>query len=360
MRRSINATSFVLFVLGYYNSAAVAQFDFSIDIPDPPKIDVPKPPQGVYNGDWDPTNRNNHLPFHIETPFRPPVLIREPMASGLAVMSYKVDGDGWIWESTRSDRDFVKTQARAKLRHYPDGNAYWEYGGKKYPADNEYDDKARMADIRNQKIANQRRRDEEQARNRARAILQDISISLLRTDPNAIAQQLANRDDASLDALIRMNSVRIRDAGALGVQDPRGFQLLENVAMNEHERRVEFRRAAEEQRLAQLAEMQQQMAAPADPVAGAMDEEQYAANFGMIYVAERLPTGFWGLRITRYPPQDSPAGAIGLEPGDLIFAIEGRPIRGEQDVLGLAGPARLRLINIRTAQPQDQDIELQQ
>lgn len=94
--------------------------------------------------DFDPFNKNSGIRqlgrdidkkrLKIMTP-RP----RSDSTSGLTVMSYKVDKDGYIYESSRSDRPYVKTRKRADLRHSSSGRAYWYFAGKKYEAHKKYD-----------------------------------------------------------------------------------------------------------------------------------------------------------------------------------------------------------------------------
>lgn len=58
--------------------------------------------------------------------------------SGLSVMSYKVDEDGNVYSSGRSDQPFHRNGERAELRHYPNGQAYWFFQGESYRANPKY------------------------------------------------------------------------------------------------------------------------------------------------------------------------------------------------------------------------------
>jgi hypothetical protein len=55
--------------------------------------------------------------------------------SGTMSMEYSVDRDGWVLEQTRYDFPFRRTNQRLSPRYYPNGEAYFEYQGRRYTAD---------------------------------------------------------------------------------------------------------------------------------------------------------------------------------------------------------------------------------
>lgn len=83
----------------------------------------------------------------------------------------------------------------------------------------------------------------------------------------------------------------------------------------------------------------------------------YAANFGINY--QVVPMGDrLGARLTRPPAPGSPAAAIQLEPGDLIYEIDGLPIRHFVDVLNHNSRTSVSFVNIRTSRPETRTTDL--
>ncbi len=83
----------------------------------------------------------------------------------------------------------------------------------------------------------------------------------------------------------------------------------------------------------------------------------YAANLGISFqvvpIGDRL-----GARLTRPPAPGSPAAAIRLEPGDLIYEIDGLPIRHFVDVLNHNSRTVVSFVNVRTSRPEARTADL--
>ena len=72
-----------------------------------------------------------------------------------------------------------------------------------------------------------------------------------------------------------------------------------------------------------------------------------SGNLGITYQVVQLGDRL-GAKVIRPPVAGSPAAAIGLEPGDLIYEIDGLPIRHFVDVLNHNGKTSLSFVNVRT------------
>jgi hypothetical protein len=80
-------------------------------------------------------------------------------------------------------------------------------------------------------------------------------------------------------------------------------------------------------------------------------KDYFAANLGIFY--QLVPYGkAYGARITRSPVTDSPAAQLGLEPGDLITALDGQTIYGPAEVLNHVAYTTIDFVNVRTGQLQ--------
>ncbi len=89
-----------------------------------------------------------------------------------------------------------------------------------------------------------------------------------------------------------------------------------------------------------------QQAAPAYAVP-APQPGYYAPNLGINYTL--VPYGAsYGARLTANAAPGTPAGAIGLEAGDTITALDGQPINGPQDVLAHVAQTTVTFVNVRT------------
>jgi hypothetical protein len=87
-------------------------------------------------------------------------------------------------------------------------------------------------------------------------------------------------------------------------------------------------------------------AAPA-PVPPETPGELYAANLGISYEVVRYPGGTIGARLTRFPPPNSPAAQLGLEPGDVVFALDDVRFQRPNDILNHRYQTSVYFINVR-------------
>lgn len=85
--------------------------------------------------------------------------------------------------------------------------------------------------------------------------------------------------------------------------------------------------------------------------------EAFAKNLGVFY--ERLPNpdGTFAAKVLR-ATADSVAAAGGIEPGDIILALDGMPFRTEEDVLNHVDQTTVTLIDVRTGQRQEAVIQI--
>ena len=81
--------------------------------------------------------------------------------------------------------------------------------------------------------------------------------------------------------------------------------------------------------------------------------ENYAANVGIFYEQVRYQDGTFGARLTRDPSPGSPAAQLQLEPGDIVYDLDGQRFRHPSDVLGHRDQTTVRFINVRTNRSQD-------
>ena len=87
------------------------------------------------------------------------------------------------------------------------------------------------------------------------------------------------------------------------------------------------------------------------PVVAAAPADSFAPGLGISYQLYPYGNAF-GARLTQYPNVGSPLEQIQLEPGDMIYAINGRGIRGPQDLNAPPGQVAIDFVNIRTNEPQ--------
>jgi len=80
--------------------------------------------------------------------------------------------------------------------------------------------------------------------------------------------------------------------------------------------------------------------------------ETYAANLGIYYSEVRYEDGTFGARITRPPVQGTPAGQLGLEPGDIVYMMDNQRFRTHTDVLSHKADTTVNFVNVRTNAPQ--------
>jgi hypothetical protein len=92
--------------------------------------------------------------------------------------------------------------------------------------------------------------------------------------------------------------------------------------------------------------------APAD------DKEIFASNLGIYYEKVDYGDGTFGARLTRDAASDTPAGTLGLEKGDTIFALDDMRFRTPQDVLAHTQSTKVDFVNVRTNAPQTGSVTL--
>jgi hypothetical protein len=97
---------------------------------------------------------------------------------------------------------------------------------------------------------------------------------------------------------------------------------------------------------------------PGTPAGNGGPGETFAQNLGIAYEPVRFGDGTFGVKLTRYPVPGSPGAQLGLEPGDIITALDDMPFRTPDDVLNHTKDTTVRLINVRTNAPVDARVVL--
>jgi hypothetical protein len=87
---------------------------------------------------------------------------------------------------------------------------------------------------------------------------------------------------------------------------------------------------------------------PHTPLPPDVPPERYAANLGVHYQLMPYEGDTFGVRLSRTANRNKPAGAIGLERGDMIIRLDDQPIRDPQDVLNHIDRTKVELIDIQT------------
>ncbi|QEH31608.1 hypothetical protein OJF2_00730 [Aquisphaera giovannonii] len=86
--------------------------------------------------------------------------------------------------------------------------------------------------------------------------------------------------------------------------------------------------------------------------------ETFAAGLGIYYERVDYGDGTFGARLTRDAAPGTPAGTLGLEKGDTIFALDGLRFRTPEDVLNHRAQTTIDFVNIRTGAPQNGSLVL--
>jgi hypothetical protein len=86
------------------------------------------------------------------------------------------------------------------------------------------------------------------------------------------------------------------------------------------------------------------------PLEASAEPRFFAPNLGITYVRVPNSDGTFGARLVRPPALNSPAAALGLEPGDVVFELDGLRFRTHQDVLNHTGDSTTRFIDVRTSE----------
>jgi hypothetical protein len=97
---------------------------------------------------------------------------------------------------------------------------------------------------------------------------------------------------------------------------------------------------------------------PYTPLPDGVPHERFASNLGMHYQLIPLGRDTFRVRLSRTAPPGTPAGALGLERGDMIRVLAGEPIRQSEDILNHYGLTSVEFINVRTGGKQVADILL--
>lgn len=77
---------------------------------------------------------------------------------------------------------------------------------------------------------------------------------------------------------------------------------------------------------------------------------QFAQNLGISYVPVSYGDGTFGARLIAPPTPNTAAAGLGLEPGDVVFALDGQRFRSPADVLNHQQQTTIDFIDVRTGQ----------
>ena len=89
-----------------------------------------------------------------------------------------------------------------------------------------------------------------------------------------------------------------------------------------------------------------------------LTQELRSIALGVDYCAETNPDGSFRMVLTRFPTLDSAAGHAGLEQGDVIVAINAKPLRTVADCESLHGKTQVRIVDVRTRVEHDLELDL--
>lgn len=84
------------------------------------------------------------------------------------------------------------------------------------------------------------------------------------------------------------------------------------------------------------------------PVAPAAPATRYSPVLGVRYVPVARGDGTYGVQLTTAPAAGSPLAAAGFEPGDMILALDGLPIRSADDVESHTDDTTVDYVDVRT------------
>ena len=87
----------------------------------------------------------------------------------------------------------------------------------------------------------------------------------------------------------------------------------------------------------------------------AWGQEYFARNLGGSYQLVSYGQSY-GARLTRYPPANSPAALLGLEPGDMIVGLDNQAIRRPEDLDSHWAQTAVTFVNIRTGQLESRSV----
>ena len=281
--------------------------------------------------DYDPTVRGNKTGIIISTPIKKPIIWQQKTnsPSGLTVMTWSVDEDGYILQSSRTDLKAQPNGRRAALRHYPNGRAYWEMGGHPYYANPRYNNGLAQ---QNTELAQAQQLEQLQKMQ----MIKNLGASndgFQQFTPEQLEQAVKNMSDDELNKNIMICQSLIAQQQIIGLPNTDGFQRFVKFARLDVDRRFQDQGEAAKQELAAVSE--------------ATLGTHFAPNLGIEYLAIILPNQNWGLKLTQDAPANTPAGKIGLEAGDMITELDGQALRSEDDVRMHVESTSVRFINVR-------------
>lgn len=322
---------------------------------------APAAAQGVrslFNGDYDPTVRGNKTGVRIDVVPRFPR--PQESTSGLTVITPpSMDRDGYIsGGSSRSDYGQNRV-GRGTLSYDSEGRAFWysnyrnNFGSVQSPvrAYPKYDRTDEVRRQRERQAQEQRQRDEQIRRQR----------ELDRQREQREREQEMRRQAMQQEAMRRQAE---QQAIANGINN-----LANSIA--ENARAQQFRRQQEQewarlqrQRQIEEAQMRRNIEPPASPDDAPAAPPQgrpagtYARNLGLHYEAVPYQDGTFGVKVTAFPAEGTPAHRLGFEPGDVIFALDGQRFRSHDDVLAHRADTTVDFVNVRTNAVQNATVTL--
>jgi hypothetical protein len=88
-----------------------------------------------------------------------------------------------------------------------------------------------------------------------------------------------------------------------------------------------------------------------------MRTEYYSRKLGIHFQLSPASDGSFGLALTRFPIEGSPASRCGLEWMDEIVELDAKPLRSLTAVESLRGKVQIKVIDIRTEETRESEIE---
>jgi hypothetical protein len=99
------------------------------------------------------------------------------------------------------------------------------------------------------------------------------------------------------------------------------------------------------------------LAPPRPELPGPLKEgDFYAPNLGIVYTKIRYQNGTFGARLKRDALRRTPAAAIGLEEGDVVFALDDDRFVSTGDVLNHRAQTTVDFVNIRKGRPERRNV----
>ena len=152
--------------------------------------------------------------------------------SGTMSMEYSVDRDGWVLEQTRSDFPFRRTNQRLSPRYYPNGEAYFEYQGRRYTADTKYNNLQLARDLQRQRATQQLKDAERQHRQRQAENARQGQAWMQGLSDFQLAAQVHQLPTPQLHQAGMNNWAQLQEFRTLNL-DVTGFARLDNAIRNE-------------------------------------------------------------------------------------------------------------------------------